>query len=161
MNRRGATAAITALVMVALIACAGLALDTARAWLVEDRLKTAIDAASLVAARQMSDPNRVAEATAVFWAQFSQGGGSHGTWAPPSPIPSSARCQRSHKNSYYATATIPTTLFGIISNQSVAFRTMPWPSARGPGWRWHWSSIIPVRWLVITLTLRCRPLRLN
>ncbi len=33
MNKRGATAAITALVMVALIGCAGLAVDTARAWL--------------------------------------------------------------------------------------------------------------------------------
>ena len=95
MNRRGATAAITALAMVALIGCAGLAVDTARAWLVEDRLKTAIDAASLVAARQMSDPNRDAQATAVFWAQFTQGGGqSQLPGCNRHQSPDHPRCQR-------------------------------------------------------------------
>jgi Flp pilus assembly protein TadG len=122
MNRRGATAAITALVMVALIGSAGLAVDTARAWLVEDRLKTAIDAASLVAARQMSDPNRNAQATAVFWAQFTQGGASHNyLGATVSNLLITPDANDSSKIQVSATATVPTTLFGVISAQTVSF----------------------------------------
>ena len=121
MNRRGATAAITALLMVALIGCAGLAVDTARAWLVEDRLKTAIDAASLVAARQMSDPNRNAQATAVFWAQFTQGGGSHNyLGATVTNLLITPDANDSSKIKVSATATVPTTLFGVISAQTVS-----------------------------------------
>src|ERR1700693_2643529 len=122
MNRRGATAAITALAMVALIGCAGLAVDTARTWLVEGRLKTAMDAAALVAARQLSDPNRDAEVKAVFWAQFSQGGGSHNylgaTVTDPVITPDATDSTRIRVD---ATAAIPTTLFGVISQQTVAF----------------------------------------
>ena len=121
MNKRGATAAITALVMVALVGCAGLAVDTARAWLVEDRLKTAIDAASLVAARQISDPNRDAQATKVFWAQFSQGGGSHNyLGATVSGLLITPDANDSSKIKISATATVPTTLFGVISKQTVS-----------------------------------------
>jgi hypothetical protein len=122
MDRRGATAAITAVAMVALVGFAGLAVDTARAWLIEGRLKTAMDAAGLVAARQISDPNRDAAVKAVFWAQFSQGGGSHtylgATVTDPVITPDA---NDSTKIRIDASATIPTTLFGVISKQSVAF----------------------------------------
>lgn len=123
MNRRGAVAGTSALVMVVLLGFAGLAVDTGRIWLVEGRLKTAIDASALVAARMLTDASRNATATSLFWAQFSQGGGSHAylgaSITNPTITPSfggdSSMIQIS------ATATIPTTLFGIISQQSTSF----------------------------------------
>jgi Flp pilus assembly protein TadG len=134
MNQRGSTAALTALVMVMLIGCAGLAVDTARAWLVEDRLKTAIDAASLVAARQMSDLNRDAQATAVFWAQFTQGGGSHKyLGATVTNLLITPDANDSSKIQVSATATVPTTLFGVISAQTVAFSDFSVAQRAGTG----------------------------
>jgi Flp pilus assembly protein TadG len=134
MDKRGATAVVTALGMLALVGFAGLAVDTARAWLVEDRLKTAMDAAALVAARHMSDANRNAEATAVFWAQFSQGGGSHSylgaTVAGPSFTPDA---NDSSKIRIDASATIPTTLFSVISKQTVAFSDFSVAQRAGTG----------------------------
>jgi Flp pilus assembly protein TadG len=136
MDRRGATAIITALGMVALVGFAGLAVDTARAWLVEDRLKTAMDAAALVAARHMSDPaaTRNAEATAVFWTQFSQGGSSHSylgaTVTAPTFTPITGD---SSKIRIGATASIPTTLFGVISKQTVAFSDFSVAQRTGTG----------------------------
>ena len=134
MDRRGTIAIITALGVVALIGFAGLAVDTARAWIVEDRLKTAMDAAALVAARRMSDPNRNAEATAVFWAQFSQGGGSHSylgaTVTAPTFTPDP---NDSTKIRIDATASIPTTLFGVISKQAVAFSDFSVAQRTGTG----------------------------
>ncbi len=134
MDRRGSTAVITALGMVALIGFAGLAVDTARSWLVEDRLKTAMDAAALVAARQITDANRDTEATKVFWAQFTQGGGSHSylgatvsapVFTPDAKDPSKIRID--------ATASIPTTLFGVISKQAVAFSDFSVAQRSGTG----------------------------
>jgi len=122
MNRRGTVALTTAISMTVLIGFSALAVDTTRAWLVESRLKTAIDAASLVAARRFTEPTRDSEARATFWAQFSQGGNSHtylgATVTDPVITPDASDASRIRLS---ATATIPTTLFGIISNQPLTF----------------------------------------
>lgn len=124
-NRRGAIAAVSAVVMVAVVGFAGLAIDLTRIWMVNARLKTAIDAASLVAARQISLPQaeRDAQVQAVYWANFSQNGTSYNylgatvsnaviTPLIDDPLFPPSRIQVS------GTATVPTTLFSIISRNN-------------------------------------------
>lgn len=73
-NRRGSVAAMTAVVMIGVVAVAGLAIDLTRIWLVGARLKTSVDAAALVAARQIDSPTRDADARALFMANYTQNG---------------------------------------------------------------------------------------
>ena len=83
LDRRGAIAAISAIVMVPVIGFAGLAVDLTRIWLLSARLKTSVDAASLVAARTLrtTTVNNVPTTTtdeaatrALFWTNFHQNG---------------------------------------------------------------------------------------
>ncbi len=73
-NRRGSVAAMTAVVMIGVVAVAGLAIDLTRVWMVSARLKTSVDAAALVAARQIDSPTRDADARALFMANYTQNG---------------------------------------------------------------------------------------
>ena len=54
MNRRGSVAMTVAICMITLVGFAGLAIDLARLWAVKSRLQTSLDAAALVAAREVS-----------------------------------------------------------------------------------------------------------
>ena len=54
MNRRGSVAMTVAICMITLVGIAGLAIDLARLWAVKSRLQTSLDAAALVAAREVS-----------------------------------------------------------------------------------------------------------
>ncbi|WP_137179592.1 pilus assembly protein TadG-related protein [Roseomonas sp. AR75] len=118
MDKRGTTAALTAMMMATLIGAAGLAVDSTRIWLVETRLRTAVDAAALTAARRMTDPSRDAQATSVFWSHFTQLDGSRGylgaTISEPTITPGDAASL-----SVSASATIGTTLFGVLSESNV------------------------------------------
>lgn len=73
-DRRGAVALVVALALPPLLAICGLALDLGRAWLVQSRLVTAVDAAALAGGRAYSLPvaERDAAALALFWANFSR-----------------------------------------------------------------------------------------
>jgi hypothetical protein len=120
-NRRGAVAAMSAIVMIGVVAFAGLAIDLTRIWMVNARLKTAIDAASLVAARQISvpQPARDALVTHVFWANYNQNGRGNNNYlrsvaySPTITQLSDTRIQVS------AFADVPTTLFSIV-DRSIA-----------------------------------------
>jgi hypothetical protein len=72
MGRRGNIAVMTALLGVPLAGFVGLATDGARAWALQSRLYTALDAAALAMARNVGVPagTRDAEAAGMFWANF-------------------------------------------------------------------------------------------
>jgi Flp pilus assembly protein TadG len=69
-DRRGATAFFTAIIIVSLIGAVGVAVDGTRLVMVKSRLKTAIDAAALVAARDITLAESRTHATNLFWANF-------------------------------------------------------------------------------------------
>lgn len=115
-DRKGSTAALTAVLATAMVGLTGMAVDSTRIWLVESRLKTAVDAAALTAARRLNDPTRNAEATAVFWGHFTQSGGSAtylgATISAPTITPDASNPARIR---VAATATVPMTLMGVLS----------------------------------------------
>ncbi len=75
-DRRAATAALTAVILIVLIGMIGLAIDGTRLVMVQSRLREAVDAAALIAARDMypnTEANTAADiqnATNLFWANF-------------------------------------------------------------------------------------------
>ncbi|MBS3960777.1 MAG: Tad domain-containing protein, partial [Sandarakinorhabdus sp.] len=79
-EERGAIAALSAIVMIAVIGSAGLAVDLSRIWLLSARLKTAVDASSLVAARTIDAPvaQRDGDTRALFWANMTRNGTQQG-----------------------------------------------------------------------------------
>jgi Flp pilus assembly protein TadG len=114
-NRRGAVAAMSAVVMIGVIGVAGFAIDLTRIWMVNARLKTAIDAASLVGARQISldAATRDAQIQAIYFANITQNGRSPNwlgaTYADPVITQIDDR-----RIQVSGSATVPTTLFSII-----------------------------------------------
>jgi Flp pilus assembly protein TadG len=69
-DRQGATALLIALMIVALIGAIGVAVEGTRLVMVQSRLKTAVDAAALVAARDISLADGATNARGLFWANF-------------------------------------------------------------------------------------------
>lgn len=120
LGRKGATAALTAILATTIISVTGIAVDSTRIWLVESRLKTAVDAAALAAARRLNDATRDAEATAVFWGHFTQPGGARNflgaTISNPSIVLDAANSARVRVS---ASATVPMTLMGLLSTGPV------------------------------------------
>ena len=68
--RGGSIAIIAALLLIPFIGLIGLGVDLTRLWLVQSRLQTAVDAAVLVAGRQINVSTAAGDATALFWANF-------------------------------------------------------------------------------------------
>lgn len=116
MDKRGTTSLATAALLVPLIGGAGLAVDTARVALLEARMRTAVDAAALVAARRLNEPTRDAEARAVFAGHFTANGANL-TWLGANIGQLSVQQDATNAARVVAqsTATIPTTLFAVIS----------------------------------------------
>jgi Flp pilus assembly protein TadG len=74
-SRRGNVAVMTGLLAVPLTAFAGLATDGARAWVLQSRLYSAVDAAALAMARNVgvAAATRDLEAAGMFWTNFAPG----------------------------------------------------------------------------------------
>ena len=70
LRRRGSVAIMVALLVAPLIAMIGLAIDLSRVWLVKSRLQMSLDAAVLVAARDMAVGGTSTDGVALFWANF-------------------------------------------------------------------------------------------
>ena len=68
--RRGSVGVMGGLLALPLAALAGLAVDGARLWMLQNRLQMALDSAALVAAREVTTGNGIADGTALFWANF-------------------------------------------------------------------------------------------
>lgn len=131
-SRRGAIAAISAVILFVVTGFAGLAIDLTRIWLVSARLKTAVDAASLVAARQMTSPTRDADVRAVFWANYSLNGRSvdYLRAIAVQPLIEPIGTTRIRVT---AEATIATTLFGIIDRRTTLVRETSVAEREGTG----------------------------
>lgn len=120
MDKRGVTTIATAVLGATLVGATGLAVDTTRLALVEARLRTAVDAATLTAARRLNDTGRDAEAQAIFAGHFDRTGPSlsylGATITPvslvPDPTDSSRICAE-------ASASVPMWLFGLASGGPV------------------------------------------
>ena len=63
---------MTALLAVPLVAMMGLAIDLSRVWLVKSRLQMSLDAAVLVAARDISTGGTSADGVNMFWTNFNR-----------------------------------------------------------------------------------------
>lgn len=72
-DRRAAVSVIAALAAVPLILMTGLAVDAARLYLLDQRLQTCVDAATLLAAKELGSSSEVADAQALFWGNFGRG----------------------------------------------------------------------------------------
>jgi Flp pilus assembly protein TadG len=66
----------TALLAIPLIAMMGLAVDLSRVWLVRSRLQMSLDAAALVAARDIGGGGTAANGLTLFWANFNRNSSS-------------------------------------------------------------------------------------
>jgi len=138
-NRRGAVAAMSAVVMIAVVGFAGLAIDLTRIWMVNARLKTAIDAAALVAARLIDAPTRDAEARRLYWANFTQNGrtpnylGSTLAQATITPFANADPLLPPTRIQVTGQATVNTTLFGVISRQATVLTDSAIAERQGTG----------------------------
>lgn len=130
--RRGSVALVAAAVATIAIGFAGLAVDSTRIWLVRARLKTALDAAALTAARQFNEPTRDAEARAAFWANYNQ----HATrehWLGGTATQPVIAQEGQNMIRVTASASVPTTLFNIISPSVTSFSDSSTAERTGTG----------------------------
>jgi hypothetical protein len=104
--------------LVVLVGFSGFAIDLQRAWLVHTRLKTAVDAAALAAARDYDAANRDSNARAAFTANINPGGTTNVAFGSTVSTPS---IQQEGTNAIRitATATVPKTLFRVISGSAL------------------------------------------
>lgn len=118
-DRRGAVAAMSAVVMIGVIGFAGLAIDLTRIWMVNARLKTAIDAAALVGARQISLPAATRDAMIenVYWANYTQNGFSNNYLLATVNRPTITQLDE-QRIQVSGSAVIPTTLFSILDRRN-------------------------------------------
>jgi Flp pilus assembly protein TadG len=115
-NRRGAVALAAAGIFPLLVGFSGYAIDSTRVWLVRSRLKTSLDAAVLVAARQIGEATRDAQVNATFWANFGTRSYLGSSVGNPVVTQIDANLVR-----VSATASLPTTLLDILGHHVVAF----------------------------------------
>jgi hypothetical protein len=119
-DRRGAVAAMSAVMMIGVVGFAGLAIDLTRIWMVNARLKTAIDAASLVAARQISvaQPARDALVENIYWANYTQNGRWGNDYLKSAAARPTVRQLSDTRIQVSGAAVVPTTLFSIIDRRT-------------------------------------------
>lgn len=132
MNRKGSVAALIAVSMAMLVGFAGFAVDAQRLWLVQARLKTALDSAALAAARDFDSANREANARAAFLANLdpAAGGSAAFTSAVTTPV---VQQVGDNQVRVTASATVNNTLFRVFSSTPtvVTDTSMAWRAATG------------------------------
>jgi Flp pilus assembly protein TadG len=115
---------MAALLAVPLVAMMGLAIDLSRVWLVKSRLQMSLDAAVLVAARDISTGGTSADGVNMFWANFNRssktimsGGypGYQGATATDPIVHSPAPGDVSGSVQMTSTATVVPTLLGVLN----------------------------------------------
>ena len=122
LGRRGNVAVVVALLSVPLAGFAGLAVDSARIFLVQSRLQQAVDAAVLTAARQSGQATAQADATALFWTNFGRNdrASNAGFLGASSVAPVITANDATGVVRMEATALVPTTLFAVLRPGPVA-----------------------------------------
>jgi Flp pilus assembly protein TadG len=115
---------MTALLAVPLVAMMGLAIDLSRVWLVRSRLQVSLDAAVLVAARDISTGGTSADGVNMFWTNFNRtsktirsGGypGYQGATATDPKVFIPAPGDVSGSVQMTSTATVVPTLLGVLN----------------------------------------------
>ena len=121
-DRRGAITALVGVAGIVLIGMAGFALDVTRTYMVSARLKTAVDAAALLAAREIDTTatTRDAMVTAMFWSNYRANRTAlAGEYIGSSSIGLTITQLDSSRMQVSGTATVPTTLFNVISPRTM------------------------------------------
>ncbi|MBX9700154.1 MAG: hypothetical protein K2X74_12010 [Acetobacteraceae bacterium] len=118
MNRKGSIVAYTAVALTAMVGFAGFAVDLQRSWLVQTRLKTALDAAALSAARDFDSANRDTNARAAFTANLNPGGGTNDVFGASVSTPVVEQIG-DNQIRVTATATVQNSLFRVFSSAPV------------------------------------------
>lgn len=112
-GRRGVIVAYTAVAMAVMVGVIGFAVDLQRLWLAQARLKTALDAAALVAVRHFDASDRDTIATAAFYANFDPVAGTRSSLGASVSAPSFA-VENTNNIRVTASLTVPQTLFRSI-----------------------------------------------
>lgn len=120
LGRRGGIAAIAAVAAVAVVGLAGFALDLSRAWMVSARLKAAVDAAALVAARSMDSPDRDTVARQLFWVNYRRNAAEERDYLGASVAAVEIAQLDINRIQVTARATLATTLFNVIAPRTMA-----------------------------------------
>lgn len=118
LDRRGSITGYAAIMLIMLVGFAGFAIDLQRAWLVHTRLKTAVDAAALAAARDFDNANRDANTRLAFTANINPSGGVNVAFGSSVSTPTIQQIDN-NKIRITATATVPKTLFRVISSSAL------------------------------------------
>lgn len=121
-DRRGAIAALVGVAGIVLIGMAGFALDVTRTYMVSARLKTAVDAAALLAAREIDTTatTRDAMVTAMFWANYRNNqAAAAGEYIGTTSVGLTITQLDSSRMQVSGTATVATTLFNVISSRTM------------------------------------------
>ena len=114
-SRRGSVAIMSAMMAVPVIGLSGIAIDSARMWLVQARLQSAVDAGVLAAARQLASPAAIQDGTALFWANFQQGSLTSGTGYMGATATTPVVTQPAASTvTMTSTATLPTALMNVL-----------------------------------------------
>ena len=114
-GRRGTVSILVGAAMMSMVIISGLAVDLGRLYLVQNRLQTALDSAVLVAGREIALPNRDADTTAMFWANFAVGhlAGGASFFGGAATTPTITRISDTTV-SISATATVPLVLGRLV-----------------------------------------------
>ena len=118
VRRRGNVAIMTAFLAIPLITLPGIAVDSARVWLVQSRLQVAVDAGVLAAARTTSQSSNAADGIALFNANFQPIGAASGTGyfgsIPTTPLITQPAASTTKMT---GSAAVPLTLIAALGNQ--------------------------------------------
>ena len=133
LGRRGAVAAVIAVLAVVLIGVAGMALDMTRAYMVSGRLKTAVDATALFAAREINNADRDTRATELFWVNYRRNLAATTSYissTAQNPVITALDASRIQVT---GTATLDTTLFNVISRRTMTVNVASIAQRQGSG----------------------------
>jgi Flp pilus assembly protein TadG len=70
MKNKGAVSVLVAVSAFALLIASAIGIELSRMYIVQERLQTALDAASLLAARELGSSSLDGDTTAIFWSNF-------------------------------------------------------------------------------------------
>nr|WP_294517559.1 TadE/TadG family type IV pilus assembly protein [uncultured Rhodopila sp.] len=120
-DRRGVTSVFVAFIIVALIGAIGVAVDGTRLVMVKSRLKTSVDAAALIAARDMTIAGSATNAKNLFWANFGRSSATSTLGFLSTNITSVAVTNvNTNTVSVQAQGLMPTTFMNILGISSVS-----------------------------------------
>ncbi len=111
-DRRGSVYTFVGVALIPMVAAMGIAIDSARGYLVRSRLSQALDAAGLAGARVFDSANRDSDIRMFFRANFASN--AYQATVSPDPAPTISADNSAGTLTLTATATIPTTFMRVV-----------------------------------------------